>query len=73
MLEINKRPQKTATITAYVPLGAVAYDAAEAASLGFVAFRVVTPSDPTASIAPLAYARSAPIAPGSGSEVSHMW
>ena len=34
MLEISSRPQKTATSTAYVPLGAVANDAGEAASRG---------------------------------------
>jgi hypothetical protein len=34
ILEISSRPQKTATSTAYVPLGAVANDALEAASRG---------------------------------------
>jgi hypothetical protein len=47
MLEISSSPQKTATSTAYVALGAVANDAVEAASRGWAAWRVVTPSDPT--------------------------
>jgi hypothetical protein len=36
-LEISSRPQKIATMTAYVPLGAVANDAVEGASRGWVA------------------------------------
>jgi hypothetical protein len=34
ILEIKRSPQKTATSTAYVPLGAVANDAVEAVSRG---------------------------------------
>src|SRR5215212_4254757 len=70
ILEISSRPQKTATMTAYVPLGVVANDGAEGARRGWVAYSVVTRSDPS-WIAPLAARDPSWIAPLAALAVSH--